>query len=133
MQKRKDDKINNKTFYDLDGKKRFNKIDERNSANIVPFYERLRYKDQILEKSLRDEGIKNLEIKQHKAAYVNGHCITNSTRLEDYAKLDAIQAEREAKDRYAKYDENKKRIENLKKEQMLKASKENYERICKQE
>ena len=104
QQKRKDDKINNKTFYEISGKKKNERIDQIKSANAVPFYERLRYKDQLLDKSLRDEEMKHTQIKQYKAAYVNGHCITNSSGIEDYAKLDQIHAEKEAKDRYAKYD-----------------------------
>ena len=46
---------------------------------------------------------------------MNGHCITNSTGIEDYAKYDQIKAEKEAKDRYSKYDRNKQQIDNEKK------------------
>mgnify|MGYP000952166468 CR=1 FL=1 len=61
----------------------------------------------MLDRSKKEEEIKNLEIKQYKAAYVNGHCITNSIKFDDYAKLDQNKAEKEAKERYAKYDQSK--------------------------
>ena len=71
---------------------------------MVPFYERIQDKERLQTKVTREEELKKIEILQKKAAYVDGHCILNTRRLEDIARVDEKKAIREADERYKIYE-----------------------------
>lgn len=77
---------------------------ERETANELPFYERLRVRDDELETKLRQDELAQKKILQHKAAYINGKCILNASKIDQQAKIDEKRADIQAQEMREKYD-----------------------------
>lgn len=77
IKKGKDDLQNRVIETEKHNKKKDDRKYEKESANELPFYERLRVKSDELDNKLRHEELAAKKILQHKAAYINGKCILN--------------------------------------------------------
>ena len=104
IKKGKDDLHNRVKESEKYSKKKEDRKYERETANELPFYERLRVRDDELDNKLRQDELAQKKILQHKAAYINGKCILNASKVDQQAKLDEKRAEIQAHEMREKYD-----------------------------
>ena len=83
---------------------------DKEGADELPFYERLREKSNILEAQARKDEVAMKDIMQYHAAYVGGKCLINTSNISDISKIDEIRAIKEAAERQKKADDLKNQI-----------------------
>lgn len=124
LKKIKDDEINRSKEFEHTNFRKTQRSIEKQGADQIPFYERLRHKSNVLEVEARKNELSKKETLQFRAAYIDGKCLINSKKIEDMAKTDEIRALKEAEDRQIKYDI-------LKSRELLKRSR--AKSICRQQ
>ena len=77
---------------------------DRDRADELPFYERLREKSNVMEAKARKDEVAMKDIMQYHAAYVGGKCLINTSNISDISKIDEIRAIKEAAERQQKHD-----------------------------
>lgn len=122
--KLKDDQMNRTCGFQKQQSRQRKRNQDKEGANELPFYERLREKSNILEAQARKDEVAQKEIMQYHAAYVGGKCLINTSNISDISKIDEMRAKKEAAERQKKADDLKNQIL---------AKKQKAESVCRQQ